>query len=189
MPHPLIIGITGTFGSGKTTAAAFFESHGYEKLTLSSFLELEAQKRGVKRITRKLLQDIGNEWREKYGKGVLAKIAVESVKDSDHQKFVIDGIRNIGEIDVLKKEAEFTLVGVIADRPVRLERLKKMKRREELTPELFYKLDCRDLGLGQKDTGLQVAYCFSLSDYFVENNGTQVEFEEKLNTLHAKLIK
>lgn len=184
-----IIGITGTFGSGKSTAAAFLESLGYEKLTLSSFLELEAEKRGHKKITRKLLQDIGNEWRKIYGRGVLAKVAIESIKDSTSRKFVIDGIRNTGEIEVFKKESDFTLIGVISDRDVRFERLKKLKRREDLTPELFFKLDCRDLGLGQDEDGLQVAFCFALSDYFIENNTTVKNLEERvkktLDKIHA----
>lgn len=186
MLKPQVIGITGTFGSGKSTAASFLESLGYEKLTLSLFLELEAQKRHSKKITRKLLQDIGNEWREKYGKGVLAKIAVESIRDSAGKKYVIDGIRNIGEIEVFKKESSFTLIGVIADRKVRFNRLKKIKRREDLTPELFFKLDCRDLGLGQKTTGLQVAFCFSLADYFIENNSTITNLENRLTRLMKK---
>lgn len=180
---PQIVGITGTFGSGKSTAASFLEKFGFEKLTLSSFLEVEARKRGVMRITRKLLQDIGNEWRERYGRGVLAKKALEEVKNKKTHKFVIDGIRNTGEIEIFKKGADFMLLGIIADRPVRFERLKKIKRREDLTPDLFYRLDCRDLGLGQKTTGLQVAFSFALADYFIENNSTIDVLEKRLREL------
>lgn len=182
-----IIGITGTFGSGKSTAAIFLTTLGYQKLALSSFLEDEARRRKVKRITRKLLQDIGNEWREKYGRGVLAKKALEYMKKNSDGKFVIDGIRNTGEIEIFKKNAEFSLIGIIADRNVRYNRLKKIKRREDLTPDLFFKLDCRDLGLGQKTTGLQVAFCFSLSDYFIENNSDIASLEKKLTSLIQKI--
>lgn len=180
MSKPIVIGITGLFGSGKTTAASFFENHGYRKIVLSSFLEEEAKLRGKKKITRKLLQDIGNEWREKYGRDVLVKKALESIHDASG-KFVIDGVRNVGEIEALKKSTDFKLLAIIADRPIRFTRLKKIKRREDLTPELFFKLDKRDFGLGQKNTGLQVAFCVSLADHFILNNSTLEQFNEKLN--------
>ncbi|MGE5041536.1 MAG: AAA family ATPase [Candidatus Levyibacteriota bacterium] len=188
MPKKLLIGVTGTFGSGKSTASFHIENLGYQRVVMSSFLEEEARKRGIKRITRKLLQDIGNEWREKYGRGVLAKKTIDFIKKHKDGKFVVDGIRNIGEIEVFKKETEFHLVGVIADRDVRFQRLKKLKRREDLTPELFFKLDCRDLGLGQKKTGLQVAFCFALADYFIENNEDLEVFKSRLDNLIKKII-
>ncbi len=56
-----IIGVAGAFGSGKSTAAEFFEEYGFKKIVLSRFLEDEARRRGTKDITRKILQDIGNE--------------------------------------------------------------------------------------------------------------------------------
>ena len=75
--NSLLIGLTGGFGSGKSTAASFFESKGFRKIILSLFLEEEARRRGIYKITRKILQDIGNEWRKKYGGGILAKKALE----------------------------------------------------------------------------------------------------------------
>ena len=177
---PFIIGITGAFGSGKSTAAVFFESKGFKKIILSSFLEEEAAKRGFKKITRKILQDIGNEWRKKYGAGILAKKAIALLKKEGVEKAVIDGIRNVGEIDELRKHHRFTLLAIIADRKVRFDRLVKLKRRETLTWELFTKLDRRDLGIGQKSTGLQVAACQALADVFIENNSGIEEFKNKL---------
>lgn len=91
----------------------------------------------------------------------------------------------MGEIEYLKKKANFVLLGVIADRNVRFNRLKKLKRREDLTPELFFKLDCRDLGLNEGKTGLQVALCIALSDYFVPNNEDKRKLEAKI----GKIIK
>ena len=161
-----IIGITGPFGSGKSTAADFFESKGYKKMTLSGPLEKEAKKRKLP-ITRKNLQDIGNEWREKFGSGTLVKRALNVLKNE--KKIVIDGIRNTGEIEEIRKHNGLILA-IIADRTVRLNRLKKLKRRESLTAKVFDKLDSRDLGIGEKDTGLQVAFCIALADVFIDSN-------------------
>lgn len=175
---PLIIGITGAFGSGKSTASSFFSKNEFQDIVLSSFLEEEAHKRGETYITRKVLQDIGNEWRISYGKGVLAQKALESV--GTNQKIVIDGIRNVGELEVLRGHGNFVLLAMVSDREKRFERLKDLKRREELTWELFDKLDYRDLGIEQEEKGLQVASCIALADNYIENNGTQEEFYERL---------
>lgn len=177
----VIIGITGPFGSGKSTVSAYLEAKGFKKVVLSSYLEEEAKKRGEAKITRKLLQDIGNEWRGQYGRGVLAKKALESLRKGKISLAVVDGVRNVGEVEYLKKKANFMLLGIIADRKVRFKRLKKLKRREDLTPELFFKLDCRDLGVNEGKTGLQVALCVALSDYFVLNNEDKRKLEAKID--------
>lgn len=186
---PLVIGITGAFGSGKSTASNFFNQKGFTKLTLSSFLEEEAKKRGIKKITRRILQDIGNKWRKGQGKGVLAKKAIEFIKKNKINKAVIDGIRNVGEIDMLRENGNLILLSIVADREVRFNRLKVLKRRENLNWELFTKLDRRDLGLGQKESGLHVAECIALADYFIDNNSSIEDFKIKLEAFLKKKIK
>ncbi len=173
----LIIGITGTFGSGKSTAADFFTRKGFKKIILSSFLEEDANRRGFKKITRKILQDIGNEWRKKYGSEILAKKALKFLGEN---RGVIDGIRNVGEIDEFRKNSNFVLTAILADRRVRFSRLKKIKRREHLTWELFNKLDRRDIGVGQGKAGLQVGTCLAMADIFIDNNSGMDEFKNKL---------
>lgn len=173
-----IIGITGAFGSGKSTAASFFKKHGYTVIVLSSPLEKEAIKRKLP-STRKVLQDIGNEWREKYGSGFLMKEALKEIKNDE--KVVIDGLRNYGEFEELKKEKNSIVLGIMTDRHIRFNRLKKLKRRETLTEKLFYKLDLRDLGVGEKKSGLQTAICIALADAYIDSNGSFDDFYKKLD--------
>src|SRR3989344_967225 len=175
-----IVGITGAFGSGKSTAADLLKSLGFRKIILSSFLENEARKRGVKKITREILQDIGNEWREKYGKGILAKKALELLGEEGSKKAVIDGIRNLGEVEEFRNNSRFILVAIVANRQIRFERVKSIKRREKLTWDIFEKLDKRDLGIGEKQTGLQVAFCIASADVFIDSNGSIEDFKSKL---------
>lgn len=162
-----IIGITGAFGSGKTTAASFFREKDYKVVVLSQILEEIAKKRKLS-ITRKNLQDIGNEIRLKSGAGSLIKQVLK--KYASEKKLVIDGLRNYEEIVELKKIKGSVLLGIIADRDVRFERLKNLKRREKLTKELFEKLDLRDLGVGERITGLQTAICIALADFYIDSN-------------------
>lgn len=186
MSNPKIIGITGPFGSGKTTAANFFESKGYKKISLSSFLEDELKQAG-KKITRKNLQDIGNLLRKKNGAGYLAKKAIEFTEKNNFSKITIDGIRNLGEVHELKKLSGFVLLGIFANRNIRFERIKNKKGRETLTKKLFDQLDYRDLGIDQNNKfGLQVAKCFAISDYFIDSN-SEKEFYPKLENFLNKL--
>ena len=177
--QPLLLGITGAFGSGKSTASAFFAANGFTIIRLSAFLEAKLNKQPGE-ITRKMLQDKGNELREKHGAGVLAKRALEYIEKENLERVVIDGIRNLEEFEVLCTNPNFLLLAIIADRDVRLKRLQEKPRREPLTMQSFAKLDYRDLGVGEKDTGLQTGMCIALADVYVENNGTEEVLKKKL---------
>jgi len=177
-----IIGITGAFGSGKTTAAQYFKKKGYTVIALSKPLEEEAIKRKLP-LTRKILQDIGNEWREKYGSGILATKALSSAKNNG--KLVIDGLRNLGEVEALRKN-NGVLLAIVADRDIRFERLRKLKRREKLTKSLFRSLDLRDLGVDEKITGLQTALCIALADVYIDSNSDIDDFKLKLEAFLNK---
>jgi dephospho-CoA kinase len=180
---PQIIGITGAFGSGKSTAADYLKELGFVKISLSNFLEEELIKLGKNKITRKLLQDLGNQWREKYGANILAKKALESIEKKGIEKVAIEGFRNWQEIEEFHKFENFKLIGIVANRRIRFDRLKNNKRREKLTWELFNKLDNRDLGINEKETGLQVAICLALADVFVENNRNLEELKTKIKKI------
>jgi dephospho-CoA kinase len=182
---PQIIGITGAFGSGKSTAADFLQEKGFVKISLASFLEEELKNRGIKIITRKLLQNLGNKWREKFGAGILAKKALELIKKQSLRKVVVEGFRNYSEIEEFRKLGNFILIGIVVNRKIRFERLGRINRREKLTWELFDKLDNRDLGIGEKENGLQVGICLALADIFIENNHNL----EKIKTKIQEVIK
>jgi dephospho-CoA kinase len=183
---PLVIGLTGPFGSGKTTAANFFAKYGYEKIVLSSFLAEELQGRG-KETTRKNLQDVGNELRKVNGSGYLVERALEFIQKNKIKKATVDGIRNLGEIEALRNKTQLVLLGLVADRDVRFNRVRKMKGREKLTREMFEHLDKRDLGIIEENKqGLQVAKCLALADYFVESNDEEA-YPTKLSVFLKKL--
>ena len=185
---PLIIGITGAFGSGKSTAADFLKNMGFTKISLVQFLEEELKNRGEKKITRSVLQDLGNQLREKYGAGILAKKALALINRRAVKKVVVEGFRNSLEIDEFRKQGNFRLIGIVVNRQIRFDRLKKLNRREKLSWELFNKLDNRDLGIGEGQKGLQVAICLALADIFIENNCSLGEFKNKIqNALKERI--
>lgn len=175
-----IIGIAGAFGSGKSLSADILQEFGFEKISLSQFLEEELMEKGKEKITRKKLQDLGNEWRKKYGNAVLVEKALFLAKKNNWKKVVIEGFRNAEEIKRLRKEKGFLLISLVANRDIRYKRLKDLKKRETLTKELFDELDDRDLGIGEKKYGLHTAICVAMADIFIENNRSRENLAKQL---------
>ncbi len=174
----MIIGVTGPMASGKNEFGKILGEHGFSRLSLSDLVREEAKKRGMP-IERGILQDIGNDLRETYGVGILAELALKRI---DNGNCVIDGIRNPGEIDVLKKRKDFLLVGVDANTKVRFERVKeRIKDSDPKNWEEFLTVETRDREEGGK--GQAVDACMSLADITLENNGSREEFHRQIEQM------
>lgn len=193
----MIIGLTGGMVSGKRSIAKLLvEKKGFIALTYSSdVLDLELRKRGVP-ITRMSQQDLGNEIRNSEGSGglserLLKKMQKASSESSDSEEkgknYVLDGIRNPGEIEVLRKEKDFFLIAIDSSQKQRFERIiSRGMERDPKTWEEFLKADARDFDDGTLN-GLQIAKCMKLADYTIENNGTFEEFWKKFEEVFERI--
>src|SRR3990167_1735093 len=102
----LTIGLVGPFGSGKSTLTKIIEEQGFSSVRLSQFIEEEIKKKNIQGDNkRKILQDVGNSLRKQYGADILTKKALELAVRNHASLLVIDGIRNVGEIEYLKKNS------------------------------------------------------------------------------------
>lgn len=81
MSKPIILGLTGTIGSGKGTVHKCFEAAGinYVYTSLSDRLREELDRRNIPK-TRQTLVDLGNELRSQYGDHILAQRTVDILK-------------------------------------------------------------------------------------------------------------
>ncbi|UCE22045.1 MAG: AAA family ATPase [Candidatus Aminicenantes bacterium] len=169
-----LIGLTGTNGSGKGEVAAYLQKKGYAYFSLSDVIRVAIRKDG-KEDTRDNLIEKGNELRKKYGPDILARMAMERVKD----KAVIDSIRNPSEIEYLRKEKEFILLAIDAPVELRYERVKQRGRQESVsTLEEFIKKEKEEMTDSEK--GQQLHSCMKMADIIIMNDGT-------LEDLHLKL--
>ena len=183
----MIIGLTGTKAGGKGVVAEILKAKGFLYSSLSDRVREEAVKRGLENCSVKELQDIGNELREKFGLGILAKRTLGLLGEGGNKNFVIDGIRNLGEIEELAKNKDFVLIAVDAPQKIRFERLIARKRASDpKTFQDFLIMDKRDLGEGN-ESGQQVAKCIENADYKIYNHGNLDELREKINKLLNKL--
>ncbi len=204
----MLIGLTGPFGSGCSTVVGpllsrwlsgepeavfshFWEVEGNKQaappanlVKLSEFVKEEAKKRG-KRLTRRSLQNVGNQLRKANGTGYLAVKAKENaMRRPPSGGFVFDGIRNPGEIAEFRKHPNFYLVAVDAPFDTRWPRMRKYYKGKGSYGR-FEKDDERDHDQVAA-SGQKVQRCVDMADMLVknyENLGTlkaQEALEEKL---------
>lgn len=186
----LYLGLVGLPASGKTTTCDHLESIGFTRITLSSFIhkELEKQK---KEASRRNLQDVGNHLRKKHGPGVLGKLAARCIKKKALDRAIIDGIRNLKEIEELKNRlTPFFVIGIKASSRNRFPRLKSNPKNKHIKTwqdfKFYEKRENKDF---KGNYGLQVNACLKQSDYFIKNNQSLKAFYSKINQVIEKIKK
>jgi len=186
----MIIGVVGQIACGKGVLKDYLiNKFGFDSFSLSSIVHEEAKKRKITEVTRKILQDIGDDLRKKYGHDVLAKRALMAIKKSKNSRWVIEGIRNPAEVEFLKKKKNFTLIGIKAKRSLRFKRLlERAKPWDPTNWHDFLKVDRRDLGKGEEAVGQQVGKCLAYCDYVLTNNKDKEDFERKVKKVLKRII-
>lgn len=184
----MIIGLTGSLAAGKGIVSDFLKNKGFVYLSLSDELREVAKERKIE-ITRLNLQNLGNELRENMGKEVLAKLVVNKIKNQQYINVVIDGIRNPSEIEHLKNNLKnFYLISVDAPREERFKRLVERNRESDpKTWEEFLKVDDRDKGIGESDTGQNVGRCMSIADFNLINESNLDSIKLKVEELYEEI--
>jgi dephospho-CoA kinase len=183
----MILGLTGTLGAGKGTVAEFLKRKGWLYFSLSDEVREEAKVNGIE-ITRENLQQLGNQLRAEQGNSILAQRALKKIKNPA-DNYVIDGIRNIAEVQELKMLPSFYLIAVDAPQQARFQRM--LARNRESDPKNlfdFLKVDAIDQGQNQNESGQQVAQCYELADCKLINDSSIERFNDKITFMIQQLI-
>jgi dephospho-CoA kinase len=174
----MILGLTGTNGSGKTSAADYLQQRGYLYLSLSDEIRTELDSRKLP-PTREHLMRVGNELRADFGADVLARRVREKLLEG--QDYVVDSIRNPSEVVELRKLEGFRLVHFDAPREVRFERV--VGRSDERTPLSFEEFTQQeDLEMESSDEKTQqLLATFALADETLVNEGSLEQLQERVD--------
>lgn len=182
-----VIAFTGSFGSGCTTAAKALEGRlNATYVGLSSRIKAEWAKDHEGDAPRQELQRIGDELRKEHGISYLAENAILSLsddKDELYSRLIIDGVRNRGEIEYLRREFgfRFTLIGILADPKTRWDRIGQGYVDAGLSEADFLDDDQRDQN-EESETGQEVELCIDQSDVAIVNDGATniADFRDKV---------
>ena len=174
----MIIGLTGKNAAGKGEIADHLKSKGFVYFSLSDALRDEATKQSLDH-SRDTLIRLGTEMREKHGNDILAKRINEKIKQNKGN-FVVDSIRNPGEVEDLRKNDSFILIGVHADAKMRFERLMKRGRAgDSRTFEEFMEHEKKENN--NEGAGQQLDKCLEMADKTIDSNGTIEEANKDID--------
>ncbi len=154
-------------GAGKSTIVTKLKEQGYQAFSLGDGVREEAKRRNLE-PTGENLGKLMLELREKNGQGAVAELIKETIQNSDHEIIIIDGIRSIHEINVLKETGDLKLLAVKASPDTRFNFLSERKRSDDpLTREKFEERDNREIGVGLQEI-------IGLADETIENNNVTI---------------
>jgi dephospho-CoA kinase len=170
MSKKLIVCLTGMPGAGKSTVAFFLKEKGFLVVTMGDAVREEAKRRGLEptdinlgKLMLKLRHDLGP---AAVGHIVMQKLERENGNSSN---VVIDGIRSISEVEVLKKIGHVKLLAIHASQGTRFKHLKDRGRSD--APTNSYEFAGRD----KRELSIGISEAIALADETISNNDLTLE--------------
>lgn len=171
----LIICLTGMPGAGKSTIANSFSTSCFQVLSMGDVVRREVERLGLE-PTDSNLGKIMLDLRREQGLGAIANLVVREIKD-DKRHVMIDGLRNMEEVDILRKHGIVKILAIHAPKEKRLSYLKKRKRSDAPTNEKeFNARDKRELEVG-------LGEAISYADSIIMNDSTIEELIRKAHNI------
>ncbi len=145
-----LIAFVGMPASGKSEASAIARKLGIPVVNMGDSVREEAAKRGLA-PTDENIGGTGTELRKEEGMDAIAKRCVMKIRAIKAHSVIVDGIRNINEIEYFKKEFgnDFKLIAIHTPFELRFERVRKRARSDDMSSiEELKRRDAREKGWG-----------------------------------------
>jgi dephospho-CoA kinase len=165
----LIICLTGMPGAGKSSVASFLKQKGFGVVTMGDVVREEAKRQGLEptdinlgKMMLKLRQDLGP--------GAVGYVVLQKLtRDGGSSNVVIDGIRSIAEVEVLKKIGHVRLLAIHASQDTRFKHLRERGRADAPSnTNEFAARDKRELSVG-------VSEAIAFANEVISNNDLTLE--------------
>ncbi len=164
----LIVCLTGMPGAGKTTIAEGLKSKGFDKITMGDAVRAEATRRNIE-PTGANLGKLMIELREKNGPGAVAELIKDGIQNSKSDVVLVDGVRSLAEVNVLKKIGTVKVLAIHASGDTRYKFLTERGRSDAPSDrEDFTQRDSREIGVGMSES-------IALADETISNNNMTIE--------------
>lgn len=174
----IIIGITGTIGAGKGTIVEYLESRDFLHFSAREFIVSKVKERNLS-INRDSMTLIANELREKHNPAYIIENLYNIAKEKGNN-CVIESIRTIGEVEMLKDKENFYLFAIDADIELRYSRIRQRKSEtDNISFEKFLEDEKREMQSSNPNSQ-NLRACIERSDYLFLNNSSIEDLNQKL---------
>ncbi len=121
------VGITGTTGSGKGEIVRILRSHGFVHYGFGDMLRRLLRESGAD-VSNPTTREFANNLRKTKGASYLAEQLLHQMQSDAPKRAVFESVRNLSELNTLRRLPGFLLISVEAPREVRYERVKARGR-------------------------------------------------------------
>jgi len=170
-------------GAGKSTVAEAIKDEGFILITMGDCVRMEANRKNLQ-LTDKNLGTLMLDLRNMYGQGAIAQLVINQIHekyfDSQYNKFIIDGIRSIYEVELLKTIGIVKTLAIHGSVFTRFQHLKNRSRSD--APSTLE--DCINRDKRELSVGLSEAIAFA--DEMISNNEITLEDLKKQAKFIAK---
>jgi len=168
----LIVALTGMPGAGKTTVANYLAKKGIPLLIMGDVVREAVQNDGLE-PTSDNLSKLMLRLREKNGPEAIAYLVANKIKTMKHQNkefgvVIVDGIRSMAEIKVLKGVGNVKLLAIHGSTLTRYSHIKKRARSD--VPSNIGEFDKRD----KVEMGVGISDAIALADETISNNDISI---------------
>jgi dephospho-CoA kinase len=176
-----IIAFTGMPFSGKSEAVKIAKEQKIPVIRMGDMVWEETKKQNLE-LNDKNVGTIANNMRKKYGMDIWAKKTIEKIKQIKNTNIlVIDGVRNLEEVETLKKKLgdDFLLVAIQVSDKLRYKRAMNRNRKD----------DSKDLAKIKERDNREISWgldtVIASADMIISNEGSLEELHNKIKQVFA----
>jgi dephospho-CoA kinase len=179
----LVIGLTGNIGAGKTVVSDHLHKrYGADQVRFSQIL-MDVLDRLCLPKDRSNLQTLGEVVRKSFGSDVIVNAFKKDLEKSRSEVVVVDGIRYMNEVEMLRSFPNSVLLFMDAPPRLRYERvvLRREKGEEKNSFEEFLKAE-------QRGTEKGLSKIKKTADHVIENDGSVEQLLKKIDDIVNKRL-
>lgn len=143
-----LVCVTGLPGAGKSLFCEIGNKLGYQLVIMGNQIRKEAKRRSLNDNTESLTQ-LMIKLRDEKGKNIIAEMCIDEINKSKKRDIIIDGIRNIEEIELFSNIGDVKIVLINNTSEQRIKFLRDRKRSDApINKKEFNQRDKKELEIG-----------------------------------------